>query len=346
MPEDTKVAVNVPPMNIPGYLAKYGSNARFSNTIPPAPDGATNVAWQVDEFGNISASSSGSGGGGPLLQTNGAINPDQNLLNLAAGDNITLTDDGSGTITIAAESGIELETNGTANGSQLLLNFQAGENITLTDNGTGTITIAALAGIAGEPGFVDLQEGADTPPTQLSNSVRLVAPSSVPTSYECTLPAGPPTTGNTVLTGTVGGGAMSWSPGGTSTSAANTWTGSQTFASTTVISGGNVFSAGSGEDLQFAPDSSNTNYTSFTFNGNLGDGTRLGFVAGNAASGDPNLYIDTPATAQIYFRSNDNQMLVIGNTTAPTGTTSTVGWSFTQDGHISYANGIVWTLKI
>jgi hypothetical protein len=46
--------------------------------------------------------SSLTGGGAPLaLQTNGTPNGSQTLLNLAAGSNITLTDNGTGTVTVA-----------------------------------------------------------------------------------------------------------------------------------------------------------------------------------------------------------------------------------------------------
>jgi hypothetical protein len=45
------------------------------------------------------------GGGGPALKVNGTLNLDQALLNLIAGTNITITDGGSGAITIAASGG-------------------------------------------------------------------------------------------------------------------------------------------------------------------------------------------------------------------------------------------------
>lgn len=53
----------------------------------------------------VKAPSSGGGGSGPALQTNGTPNGSQSLLNLANGPNISITDNGSGTDTISA-SGI------------------------------------------------------------------------------------------------------------------------------------------------------------------------------------------------------------------------------------------------
>ncbi len=84
-------------------------------------------------------------GGTPLsLQVNTTPNGDQTLLNLSAGTNITLTDGGTGTVTIDATGGsLDLETDSTPNGDQTLLNLAAGTNINLTDNGTGTVTIDA-----------------------------------------------------------------------------------------------------------------------------------------------------------------------------------------------------------
>lgn len=84
------------------------------------------------------------GGGSVTLETNGVTNGDQALLNLAAGTNVTLTDNGSGTITIAAAggSGIALKTNNTNNASQTVLNLTNGSNITVTDAGAGAVTIA------------------------------------------------------------------------------------------------------------------------------------------------------------------------------------------------------------
>lgn len=57
-------------------------------------------------------------GTGLTLETNGTLNGSQTLLNLVAGTNITLSDNGSGSITISA-SGYQTPTSGTVNGSNL-----------------------------------------------------------------------------------------------------------------------------------------------------------------------------------------------------------------------------------
>ena len=90
-----------------------------------------------------------SGGGSAIdLQVNGAENGSQTKLDLKAGTNVTITDDGIGGITITASgsgggTSINLQHNGTENGSQSVLNLKAGANLTIADDGSGGITFAA-----------------------------------------------------------------------------------------------------------------------------------------------------------------------------------------------------------
>ena len=80
----------------------------FFNSTTPAPlAGQVNVTFQFDQFGHVSACTSGGGGSSLSLETNGTANGSQALLNLAAGTGITLTDNGTGTVTVtgAASSG-------------------------------------------------------------------------------------------------------------------------------------------------------------------------------------------------------------------------------------------------
>lgn len=82
------------------------------------------------------------------FETNGTKNGNQVLLNLAAGTNMSVTDNGSGTVTLAVTgiTGITLKTNGVANSSQTLLNLVAGTGITLGESaGAVTITNSAPA---------------------------------------------------------------------------------------------------------------------------------------------------------------------------------------------------------
>lgn len=116
-------------------------------------DGVANgsqTLLNLAEGDNITLTDNGDGtviitSAGLILQTNNVDNGSQTLLDLVAGSHITLTDDGAGGVTIAA-TGVALRTNNVVNGSQTLLNLAQGTNITLTDNGTGTVTIAAAAG--------------------------------------------------------------------------------------------------------------------------------------------------------------------------------------------------------
>jgi hypothetical protein len=58
--------------------------------------------WSV---GGSGSGGTGSGGTGVILETNGVLNVDQTLLNLQQGENITIVDNGSGTITISGTGG-------------------------------------------------------------------------------------------------------------------------------------------------------------------------------------------------------------------------------------------------
>ena len=146
-----------PTKNLNRILREYGVTC-LSDTTPAAPGGFTNITWQTDSRGNISAYHGG-GGSGIDLQTNGVDNGSQTKLNLQAGTDVTLVDNGTGTVTINATGGggssIELQTDGVDNGSQTKLNLQAGANVSLVDNGTGTVTITAASagGITPGPQF-------------------------------------------------------------------------------------------------------------------------------------------------------------------------------------------------
>ncbi len=93
--------------------------------------------------GVLSWTNIGGGSSGLTLETDGSVNGDQTTLNLVAGTGVTLTDDGSGSVTIDASGGggITLQTNSTANGSQSLFNLTGSNGTTVNDNGSGTVTI-------------------------------------------------------------------------------------------------------------------------------------------------------------------------------------------------------------
>jgi hypothetical protein len=72
-----------------------------------------------------------------LLETNGAPNSRQDLLNLAG----TGVSESAGTVTISSGASISLESDGVPNSSQTVLNLESGDNITVNDNGAGAIGI-------------------------------------------------------------------------------------------------------------------------------------------------------------------------------------------------------------
>lgn len=121
-----------------------------------------------------------------ILEVNDVPNTVQTTLNLEAGTNITLTDEGDGGVTIdaAVSTPLQLQVNGTPNVSQTLLNLEAGTNITLTDEGDGGVTIDASGGASFSgngsfmfgPGITDLDAifndlGADVPVSEAAGVI-------------------------------------------------------------------------------------------------------------------------------------------------------------------------------
>jgi hypothetical protein len=86
-------------------------------------------------------------GSGLALEVNGTPNGSQTLLNLAQGSGITVTDNGSGTVTIASSGSapaFSAITSGTNTAAAMVL----GSGSSLTVSGTGTITSALAHGTA------------------------------------------------------------------------------------------------------------------------------------------------------------------------------------------------------
>lgn len=131
------------------------NKANLDSNLPAAPGGRVNVAWQLDPTtgntsGNVPA------GASIALKVNGAANAVQTILNLISGGNITLTDNGTGGVIVAATvpSAIALKTGGVNNPSQSVLNLVAGSNISLTSGAGGLVTVAATGTITGANNFV------------------------------------------------------------------------------------------------------------------------------------------------------------------------------------------------
>ena len=134
----------------------WGPNYMLVNTTPTFDlDG-----WVPNQVG-----SGGAPVGSITLQTNEVNNGSQQLLDLHAGSNITLTDNGSGRVTIAGAGGsITLQVEGVNNAVQSLLNLESTDgSVTITDEGNGSVNFQASGGgpEATSPFF--------TPPTSLSS---------------------------------------------------------------------------------------------------------------------------------------------------------------------------------
>ena len=93
--------------------------------------------------GNVTIDATGGGGGSITLQVEGVPNVNQTLLNFLAGSgNITITDNGNGSVSFAVSPGsLALQVGGTPTESQTLLNFIAGDGIGITDDGSGMVRI-------------------------------------------------------------------------------------------------------------------------------------------------------------------------------------------------------------
>lgn len=118
----------------------------LNNATPAAPTGHQNVSWQKSSTSSGTDSTTGL----PIypvsaniptpvtLEVNGTANGSQELLNLAAGSNMTLTDNGTGTVTLAALSGGAV-------------NYQTGQGYSLVSTDKGS-----LIALAGTYGYVDV----------------------------------------------------------------------------------------------------------------------------------------------------------------------------------------------
>lgn len=134
--------------------------ANFNDTLPAATAGKTNVNFQLDPTtGNVSACIATST---LVLETNGAVNPNQTLLNLVAGTNITLSVAG-GTVTI---NGAASQLPAVVPASNVLLQNQTAP-ITFTNFPLPTfvagqlyrVSMAAMTTVAGTAGTLSLTIG-------------------------------------------------------------------------------------------------------------------------------------------------------------------------------------------
>lgn len=131
-----------------GYYYAYAPAGLYTIAIynaVPGTRGKLSAAYLDQSVGNIGSTGSAQ----VVLETNSVANGSQSLLNLVAGANITVVEDGLGDVTITGTvsptTPLVLENNGTNNGSQTLLNLISGSNITIVDNGVGGLVITSTA---------------------------------------------------------------------------------------------------------------------------------------------------------------------------------------------------------
>ena len=118
--------------------------------------------WSV---GGSGSGGTGAGQGGIVLETNGVLNGDQTLLNLQQGANVTIVDNGSGTITISATGG------GSGTVTSVGLTAPAAFNVSGSPvTASGTLAISA-AGNSGQyiDGSGNLQTFPTIPPAQVNS---------------------------------------------------------------------------------------------------------------------------------------------------------------------------------
>jgi hypothetical protein len=81
------------------------------------------------------------------LETNGTGNGSQSILNLQAGTNVTLTDNGTGTVTIAATGSGSSAFNAITSGTNTTATMAVGSGASLAPTGTGTIQANNIGGL-------------------------------------------------------------------------------------------------------------------------------------------------------------------------------------------------------
>jgi hypothetical protein len=150
---------------------------------------------------------------------------------------------------------------------------------------------------------------------------------------------------------------------------AGTITSSEVIASTNGLRGGpattntssatSVISGNGLQTLLVAGNNATNNRSAFTFQGAYGGTPTSLFEFGTdyGISGAKDFYIydyaigrpvlrTTPGTDDVSFYGAVSTPLFQGPVTAPTGSCTTVGWAFSQDGHATFCNGSTWITKI
>lgn len=135
------------------YVAMVGDSGSggVQGAVPAPPSGSAAAGKFLKADGTFAVPVSS----GLSLETDGTPNGSQTLLNLNAGANVTLTDNGSGQITLNSSSSggsIALDTNNSANSSQSVLSLNNGTGIVTANPTAGNVTFTLQPAQAGTIG--------------------------------------------------------------------------------------------------------------------------------------------------------------------------------------------------
>ena len=108
--------------------------------------------------GGSGSGGGGAGGGGIVLKTNGVLNGSQSILDLVEGTNVTITDNGSGVVTISASGG-------GGGGSVTSVGLSAPSAFTVTGSPITTSGTLALSGAGTSADYIDGAGDLQTFPT-------------------------------------------------------------------------------------------------------------------------------------------------------------------------------------
>jgi hypothetical protein len=203
--------------------------------------------------GGSGSGGGGAGGGGIILKTNGVLNGSQSILDLVEGTNVTITDNGSGVVTISASGGggggsvssvgLSAPSAFTVSGSPIttsgtLALSGAGSSLEYIDGAGDLQTFPVLAAVATTGDYNDLSN-LPTIPTALDDLSDVNAPT--------------PSNGQALIYNTTSGDweATTLASGGTVTSVALTMPAAFSVAGSPVTTAGTLAVTGSGNGSQY-----------------------------------------------------------------------------------------------
>lgn len=143
-----------------GVLSIAAAGTDYQEPITLTTTGSSGAATLIANTLNIPQYS---GGSGPTLQTNGTPNGSQSLLNLVAGTNITLADNGTGSVTITSSATAATAFSALTGSTNTTAAMVVGSGASLAVSGTGTIAATTTNALKSASTTVDVS--AATAPT-------------------------------------------------------------------------------------------------------------------------------------------------------------------------------------